>query len=525
MVMAPSEVRCPSPRTLALLLAAAGLAAPRAAEACGCFAPATPAEPVIQAGERIAFAQRDGRVTAHIQIQYQGSAEEFAWLVPLPSEPTLRLGTEALFTALQVDTVPQFLLQNVGRCGGGPTFACGSDDSAAIADRPSPRLEEAVLDIELSTAGPFAYGIVPADAKQPLLTWLNENRFFVPTDVEDVLDPYIRSGSYFLALKLRAGEPVGAIQPVVLEYASELPMIPIILTSASATRDMPVLVWVFGEHRAVPHNYAQVELNEAYIDWFGGAQNYASVVARAVDEAEGGHAFVTEFSDRTIGMSGRDIWSRIFLARSTLETATSTVELRNMTLEAGWPMEAVDSVLAQHSSFDSAALVEDLWERVATPAFDAQMLFRSHPTVTRFHTALDPEEMTRDPVFAFNPDLPPVDRLHRASFDGCGTSGQLSFADGREVHVDDRFEWSPALTAQGDPRAARISLLRMEGSPMVVVDNSGRLSSSSGGCRTFGRDWGGAFQLAVLFAFVLIGRWPLRRSLERSQRASSGDRP
>ena len=39
------------------------LAAP-AAEACGCFAPPNPTVPVVQAGERILFAMKDGVVTA-----------------------------------------------------------------------------------------------------------------------------------------------------------------------------------------------------------------------------------------------------------------------------------------------------------------------------------------------------------------------------------------------------------------------------------------------------------------------------
>ncbi len=57
----------------ALLAASVVTFSPRA-EACGCFAPPDPATPVVQAGERILFAVENGKVTAHIQIQYAGSA-------------------------------------------------------------------------------------------------------------------------------------------------------------------------------------------------------------------------------------------------------------------------------------------------------------------------------------------------------------------------------------------------------------------------------------------------------------------
>src|SRR5688572_27963413 len=47
------------------------------ADACGCFAPSnTTVSPVVQAGERILFAVRDGKVIAHIHIQYSGDAQE-----------------------------------------------------------------------------------------------------------------------------------------------------------------------------------------------------------------------------------------------------------------------------------------------------------------------------------------------------------------------------------------------------------------------------------------------------------------
>ena len=55
------------------------------ADACGCFAPPNPTVPVVQAGERILFAVKNGEVTAHVQVQYSGaSGADFGWLLPLP---------------------------------------------------------------------------------------------------------------------------------------------------------------------------------------------------------------------------------------------------------------------------------------------------------------------------------------------------------------------------------------------------------------------------------------------------------
>ena len=52
--------------------------------------------PIVQAGERIPFAHKDGVVTAHIQIQYQGKPGDFGWLLPLPAVPTDRNGKDGI---------------------------------------------------------------------------------------------------------------------------------------------------------------------------------------------------------------------------------------------------------------------------------------------------------------------------------------------------------------------------------------------------------------------------------------------
>src|SRR5262249_22691703 len=80
------------------------------AVACGCFTPPGPSQPVVQAGERILFALKDGVVTAHIQIQYAGDASDFGWLLPLPSVPDLELGTDELFAQLGRTTQPTYIL-------------------------------------------------------------------------------------------------------------------------------------------------------------------------------------------------------------------------------------------------------------------------------------------------------------------------------------------------------------------------------------------------------------------------------
>jgi hypothetical protein len=529
-------------------------AAPRSAEACGCFAPPSPAQPVVQAGERIVFGYKDGKVVAHIQIQYQGDAEEFAWLVPVPAVPDLRVGTEELFAQLEQTTAPQFLLQQSGFCGGGGGgFGCafGADEANLAGSAPREGQEPPVA-VEVGSAGPYDYAVVRADEKQPMLDWLNENRFFVPAGTAEAVDPYIRPGSFFLALRLRSGESAGNIQPVVLEYESDFPMIPIILTSVAAVRDMGILVWVLGEHRAVPHNYQHVELNEEYVDWVNGATNYAEVVARAVDEAEGGHAFVTEFAGSTDVMRGVLDPDGRFGERRWLEESTTLSTLMGVLRNGSFPWSQVQAILRKHfpvpaeaiaagltpdeyylnlernaptydpdATFDPMAIAADVWERIVEPTLEAGQLFRDHRMMTRFYTTLDPDEMSKDPVFAFNPDLGDVSRLHQADAvqvcDGDeGTGWVVTLSDGRSYEVETLADFT-TRDRTGLPRARLVQVLRQEGAAEVVVDNRAVLDEAAaaaadgGGCRSTPGKRSGAASLLLMFATVLVGRRLFRR--------------
>ena len=69
-------------------------AQPSRASACGGFF--CQSAPMNQAGENILFSIEDDRsMTAYVQIFYQGEADAFAWILPLPSVPELSVGTES----------------------------------------------------------------------------------------------------------------------------------------------------------------------------------------------------------------------------------------------------------------------------------------------------------------------------------------------------------------------------------------------------------------------------------------------
>ncbi len=523
------------------LLGAALTLPSQTAEACGCFAPPDPSVPVVQAGERIVFSHENNQVTAHIQIQYAGPATEFGWLLPMPSVPEMTLGTEELFTQLINTTQPKYrLVRQAGDSCDGVGFNRSAPSAGAFNDAANESMDPDSPLVLQDSIGPFDFAVLRADSKEEMFNWLTENSYFIPTGTDDVVDAYIRPGAYFLALKLQKGNDAGDIQPVVVKYQSDLPMIPIILTSVAANPDMGIQVWVLGDSRAIPRNFRHTVINEEHIDWFTAGQNYNDVIIKAVNEAEGGHAFVTEYAGTTDVMRDLLDYEGRFGDRISFEQQTDpALYVRELRVQ-GFPWSSgltsalrsaipyneklaelnisdedfyqnIDWYLSAefrsrnseyfedyNPEFDAVELTARLWERIVTPTLKAGRMFQDNPVMTRMYTTLSPEEMTKDPVFSYNPSLEDVSNIHEATFtilcSGFGDptgSGILELPDGRRFFVEDQGEWINR-DREGVPYSTRIERLLEEGAPRVDVDNSSSLSpgdpEANSGCACTAQD-------------------------------------
>jgi len=358
-----------------------GLSLPAAA--CGGFFCSPAIAPIDQAAEEIVFAHDSeaGVVEMHIEITYEGQSADFAWVLPVPEEPELFLSSADLFAELAMSTAPTFTTRSVteGRCREPVRLGCAQE--VALSTAVDDSAYGGVDIIETNQIGPYDTVTLQADSAEGLLDWLVENNFDLPSDIEPLLDLYVADQSYFVAMRLSASYDTGDIEPIALRYAADDLAIPIQLTSIAAAPDMPLRVYIFGDHRAVPDSYLHAEINEAAIDWLGQGSNYYEVVEAAANVADG-HAFVTEYAGSTDLVTGND---------STLRG-----------------------------------------------------LAGDYPYLTRLTAVLSPEEMTVDPTFVFNPDLPEVakDRVADLVVDCSGNKKRenapmyVELADGRRIYHD-----------------------------------------------------------------------------------------
>lgn len=466
------------------------LAAAPPARACGGFF--CQQAPIDQAAEQIVFRQEGDRITAMVRILYTGEAERFSWVVPVPDTPELSLGADQSFPELDLATRPQFLLERRGEecpfdgAGGGVALSPGTAETDADDGGVTIEREEAV--------GPFDTTLISSDDPDALATWLVDNDYDLSDRGRELIAPYVEAGMKFVAVRLRNGESVDSIQPLVMEYTSERPMIPIRLTAVAAEDDMGVLVWIVGDARAVPENYLHVTPDYARLNWYVGPQNayssYQNLVTAAMNEVEddgttgSGQGFATDFAgpidaglldalapsrDRQRQLAsefsaldaieedaayiaaaaagsfdeGREFGLFDPTARLSVLRDASVLPLPDGTndnlyfdvqaLRTNYTGEALESA--------RTVLADAIRERELEPLGTALGLLPEGAYMTRLYTTLSADEMTADPTFVYNAAMDDQPLTRRALLETSCENGQpawtltLGEGTGREGEV------------------------------------------------------------------------------------------
>ena len=238
------------------------------ASACGGFFCTN--VPVDQDAERIIFTQnRDGTVSAYVQIEYTGAAPDFSWILPLP----------------EAATDPVFIPPPVPEC-------------VSLQPTQTPAAMAASVEVFASgEVGPYGFDVVGSDDPDALVGWLRDNGYRVTADMEPIINLYVEEQFVFLAMKLRPDQGVQDIEPVKVTYPSERPMIPLRLTAVAANPNMAVMVWIYADRQATPVNYASMNIANDELVFFGwgGGHNYRQLMSDGADEY-GGQAFITEYA-------------------------------------------------------------------------------------------------------------------------------------------------------------------------------------------------------------------------------------
>lgn len=500
-----------------LPLAAALLAAawPTSADACGgTFCDGPNGMPVDQTGENILFVLDKDQIEVHIQIQYDPNtdAQKFAWMIPMPVVPEFEVGSELLFRELLRSTVPTYGLNTTFEsCGddsaGGSGLTAGSSDSSGDPGGTTGADTGGVDVVKIETVGAFEVVVLAGKSAPELMQWLTDNGYQADPNAPPILQEYLDEGNVIIAMKLATGQNLKSIHPIVLRYAGADGCVPIRLTRIAAVEDMDIRVFALAEGRAIPTNYRHVLVNPLKLDWLNFAANYKSVISMAVDAFQAdGRAFVTEFGGSSGVVNEFAYYSQSWNAEifGGMPAVNVVDELNKQGL-----MDCYDSFFCQfnhplvegllavylpvpmgiapedfYSSLqsyeamidpvawgDGGGFAKDLLTRVLMPAEHAKTLFETWPYLSRLYTTISPNEMTEDPLFLFNPQLPDVASQRIANrYIRCDGYSTVTLPDGREVNLEPGSQWPDFQTEM--PWEEDVDQMPPMGMPQPLVDNT-----------------------------------------------------
>lgn len=406
------------------------------ANACGCLSPPEPNPSAIssseyavnQQSESIIFEIEEGYVTAHVLIRYEGDPESFAWIVPVPSVPELKISNPVTFGLIEDATTPFANVTTNNLCPvqewrcethpapycpemenepGDPNyFAAGDGDGdanlapgsgGASAEAPPP--VTVYQRVQVGSYDTVTFGAGDATAA---VAWLNDNGFITNATMAPFMQPYIDDNMLFVASKLIPGAGSDEIRPLEMRFAAEMAMIPLQLTAIAAEPHLTVTAYLFGDSVFDPAGFNLIELDQRELGQDReGRSGYPMLLARAIDDA-GGHAFVDEYSgsippidtgpdfgccqeqfvdpnDGIGGQGGQSSSDPILLGDS-----------------CGLGGDGLcQCPYAEFDQADCAAAAPDLLEGLEL----YEELRSKHSVVTRLTTRLSAEEMTKDPGF------------------------------------------------------------------------------------------------------------------------------
>ena len=258
-------------RIVVMLLLLAVVAPSSAAAFCGFYVAPGDAK-LVNKATRVALMRHGTTTVMSLQPDYQGPAEGFAMVIPVPQvlqKEDVKTLERSLFDTLDEYTSPrmsEYWEQDPCPRPGLSIGEGGSGNYPSVADyglkgQASVPTEKPFVKIEAQFAvAEYDILVLSSNDGTALESWLTERKYKIPKGAAPYLAPYINSGMYFFVAKV---DPKRAkfegnqavLSPLRFHYTSEDFTLPIRLGMINADGEQDIVVFVLGEERFVPANY------------------------------------------------------------------------------------------------------------------------------------------------------------------------------------------------------------------------------------------------------------------------------
>jgi hypothetical protein len=261
----------------------------RHAEACGgCFHVQT--ESTVVTDHRMAFSISKQQTILWDQIRYQGSPQDFAWVLPVGRGARVELSSDRWMSALDALTQPR-IVQPLRTASGGDTggggIGCSSSDSTAFESTAGGKSQVEV--VSEKAVGPYQTVILRSENPMALEEWLVQNGYKITDDVKPIVREYVKEGLDFLALRLRPEATVRQMEPVrVISPGADVGL-PLRMVAAGVGANVGLTLYVIGEGRYQAANFPNGTLDVSKLFWnFNTSRsNYQELSAEVMAQASG----------------------------------------------------------------------------------------------------------------------------------------------------------------------------------------------------------------------------------------------
>jgi hypothetical protein len=283
-----------------LAAAAVSFVDARPASACGgCFAPPAPTQTTVVTGHRMAFSISTKQTVLWDQIEYSGSPQDFAWVLPVHGVAKVELSHDEFFAALDALTNPTITGPQPNCGGGGGGIGCGFSSSNASGGFESANGNNVQV-LNQSVVGPYDTVTVRSTNPTALYDWLVANSYDVPSATRPVIDAYVAEGFDFLALRLAPGQGVQAMKPVRVVTQGASLNLPLRMVAAGVGANVGITLYVIGEGRyEAAQKFTNGVIDDSKLVWITSQNqsNYETLAAQIM-AGNGGHTWLTEYSQQ-----------------------------------------------------------------------------------------------------------------------------------------------------------------------------------------------------------------------------------
>ena len=184
----------------------------------------------------------DGWQDLILSVTFAGAAEDFGWLVPLPSRSELSTVYDQLFEDLsRLTQEPDF----------GRVYIEAREKSAGAVYSPQ---------VTIQRVGVYEIALLEGGSGAGLQAWLDEHGFFLTPSAGRILETYLSHGWVFAAMRISpesateettAALQAGEIEPVHFRFRAREPVFPLRISSIVGHAS-EVLIYTLSRHGLVP---------------------------------------------------------------------------------------------------------------------------------------------------------------------------------------------------------------------------------------------------------------------------------